>query len=247
MRTITKLSTAALTATLIAMPAMAAAQANHNTTRSNKADAIAHDGDDTGETGDDAGEGSGPPAPAQANHNTTRSNKSTISRGGDDADEVETTERYSDKFIVEKRKKVAGPQGNGGHGLAFNVAGEMFAGTAYDNIHQIAGASGQAHLNQPNGGPAQLMLHMTFKGLSPNQSYTIHLDRDGTTATGNHSFGPWVQVGQFTSNAAGNAQYQYEALSGTIPSGTHRWAVFVNRADVGRTVLISDNIDFTVP
>ena len=131
--------------------------------------------------------------------------------------------------------------------IPVNGAGAMFPGTVYQNQHQIPGAEGSIHANMPGGTSTPLMLHMTFRNLLPGKTYKVYLDKDGTTATGNHSFGPWTEVGQFSSNPAGNGQFQYQAAPGSIPSGTHTWAVFVYRADAGATVLISDNITFTLP
>ncbi len=126
-------------------------------------------------------------------------------------------------------------------------AGAMFPGTAYQNQHQIPGSHGSIRVSQPQGATGPLKLQMQMSGLLPKKTYIVFLDKNGTTPTGNHSFGPWVQIGQFISNAAGNASYQYRAAPGSIPAGAHSWAVFVNRADAGVTVLISDNFSFTQP
>lgn len=113
-------------------------------------------------------------------------------------------------------------------------------GSAYDNEYQIPGATGKVNMIQPNGN-VDVILGVATEGLYPNERYKVSLDRDGYETPG-----PWIAIGYFYTDDSGQGDFNYTLPAGELDQGHHTWSVFVNRTDINRTVLISENVVFGI-
>ena len=124
-------------------------------------------------------------------------------------------------------------------------AGEHFRGTLYDNEVQLPAARGEINLVQPNG-DADVMVAISADGLAPLAEYRVYFDTNGTSVNPPYGFGPWEPIGSFWADESGHGAFNYTAPAGTYPLGTYTWSVYINRADFGATILISDNLTFEI-
>lgn len=134
---------------------------------------------------------------------------------------------------------------------------DVFPGTKYDNIYtqqaDDMGAAGTFDVDQPTSGKWVAILFWV-EGLLPNTTYRAYIDQNGineSAPAGDCSTaGPCTLINTFTTDADGVAAWYYEAY----PSpGTYQWSLFINRIiytgpklTTNNTVLISDNLDFTI-
>lgn len=112
-------------------------------------------------------------------------------------------------------------------------------GGAYCNASQILGASGKVNLIQPNGN-VDVIFGISANGLLPNAMYKVYFDTNG------ESPGPWVVLGTFWADEFGSGDFNYTAPAGTYTAGTYTRSVYINRTDVGLTVLVSDDVVFEI-
>ena len=116
---------------------------------------------------------------------------------------------------------------------------DMYPGSAYDNQYQIPGAKGKVNMIQPNGN-VDVILGVSVDGLAADTEYIVYFDNDGGGP------GPWELMDYFTTDGSGHGDWNYTAPAGTYEVGSYKIAVYINRADVGYTVLISYDINFDI-
>ncbi len=132
----------------------------------------------------------------------------------------------------------------------------VFPDTKYNNAHtQEAydmGATGSFIVEQAASAKF-VVVQFSVAGLLPNATYRAYLDGNGITAGNVATAGPCTLVNTFTTDADGVADWYYE--TGALSTGTYQWAVYINKIayypdttklSVNHTVLISDNLNFTV-
>jgi hypothetical protein len=123
--------------------------------------------------------------------------------------------------------------------VAIIPAVDMYPGSAYDNQYQIPGAKGKVNMIQPNGN-VDVILGVSVDGLDADTEYKVYFDTNGGTP------GPWVSMGYFTTDEYGHGDWNYTAPAGTYEVGSYTKSVYINRTDVGYTVLISYDIEFDI-
>ena len=122
---------------------------------------------------------------------------------------------------------------------------EMYPGTVYDNIYQIPEAKGKVNMIQPNGN-VDVIFGVSADGLSPNSEYKVYFDKTGVTQYDVATAGSWILMGSFWTDDYGQGDWNYTAPAGDLVVGEYVWSVFINRVDVGLTVLISFNVEFVI-
>lgn len=123
---------------------------------------------------------------------------------------------------------------------------EVFPGTVYDSTFTkgYAGAKGKVNVVQPNGN-VDVIIAVSADGLKPSTRYLVYFDTDGITENVS-SAGPWTLKGDFWSDEYGQGEWNYTAPAGSEAPGSHTLSVFINEAGAGRTMLISENIEYTI-
>ncbi len=132
----------------------------------------------------------------------------------------------------------------------------VFPDTKYTNTHtQEAldmGATGSFIVEQAASAKF-VVVQFSVAGLLPNATYRVYFDNNGITAGDVTTAGPCTLINTFTTDADGAADWYYE--TGALSAGTYQWAVYINKIayypgttklSVNHTVLISDNLNFTV-
>ena len=114
-----------------------------------------------------------------------------------------------------------------------------YYGTQYYQ-YLIPEAKGKVNMIQPNGN-VDVILGVSADGLDANTDYTVFFDKDGGDP------GPWGEsVGYFTTDEYGHGDWNYTAPAGTFDEGEYTYSVWINRADINLTVLISYDIHFEI-
>ena len=111
-------------------------------------------------------------------------------------------------------------------------------GGLYNNDQQMPAAWGQLTVT-PAVGSATLA--GTTTSLLPNTAYTVYIDSDGWSIP--CESGPFETVGTFFTDAAGSGSFN---LVHAATPGPHTWSVFINGGALGYTILVGDNMTFTV-
>ena len=120
-------------------------------------------------------------------------------------------------------------------------AADRFPGSIYDNQDQLPGASGEVLVSQPPN-HTEVAVAVSAHGLLPDANYSAYIDTNGTGASEPYSFGPWVGIGAFKSDQAGHGDGNFTLPASDYQPGPHTWSVYINRADHGATILVSDDI-----
>jgi len=119
-------------------------------------------------------------------------------------------------------------------------AGEVYGGI-YDNEWQIPEAKGKVNMIQPNGN-VDVILGVSVDGLALNSLYIVYFDLNG----GSNGPGPFLQVGNFTTDEYGHGEWNYTAPAGSLGAGSHVWSVAINRTGPAATILVSEDISFDI-
>ncbi len=137
----------------------------------------------------------------------------------------------------------------------FELPQYVFPGTKYINSHtaeaELMGAEGSFTVGQPTS-LDWVGIWVAVGGLLPNATYRAYLDQSGIVAGDISTAGPCALKGTFTTDEDGNGVFYYEVLD--LAPGTYSWSLYINKIAydrygklvVNNTVLISDNLDFTI-
>ncbi len=137
----------------------------------------------------------------------------------------------------------------------FGLPTDVFPGTKYVNSHtaeaELMGAEGSFTVGQPMS-MDWVGIWVAVGGLIPNATYRAYLDQTGITPGDLSTAGPCQLKGTFTTDASGNGVFYYEVLD--LTPGTYAWSLYINKIAydrngklvVNHTVLISENLDFTI-
>ena len=130
------------------------------------------------------------------------------------------------------------------------TANLVFPGTKYDNwftqLAQVDGVSGDFQVNQAASNK-RVVVQAWLYNLEPNTTYRVYLDGNGITPGTVSTAGTFVLMTTFTTDSTGYG-YVYSQSTDLLP-GTYSWSLFINKVIPGLfnyTVLISDNLDFTI-
>ncbi len=137
----------------------------------------------------------------------------------------------------------------------FALPQDVFPSTKYVNSHTaeaaIMGAEGSFTVGQPTS-LDWVGIWVAVGGLLPNATYRAYLDSTGVIVGDLSTAGPCTFKGTFTTDATGNGVFYYEVLD--LAPGTYAWSLYINKIAydrngklvVNNTVLISENLDFTI-
>jgi hypothetical protein len=124
----------------------------------------------------------------------------------------------------------------------------MFPRSIYDNAttRAVPRAFGQARVAPHNNG--SITLSISASGLRRNTNYTVFIDGDGVTWNRPATANNFTQIRTIRTNSVGSTGGWREIFipRGTFGAGWHRWSVFLNDANAGRSVLVSDNLHFNL-
>jgi hypothetical protein len=121
----------------------------------------------------------------------------------------------------------------------------MFPGSVYDNAFQVPGARGKVNMVQPKGKYA-VIIKTIVKRLAPDSLYKVYFDNNGVVKGDVSTAGSWSLEGEFMTDEDGNGVWKCKIPAGKLAAGNYTKSIFINRADVSKTVLISGNIEIVI-
>lgn len=126
----------------------------------------------------------------------------------------------------------------------------VFPLTKYDNwftqLAQVDGVSGDFQVDQAASNK-RVAVQAWLYNLEPNTTYRVYLDDNGITAGDVSTAGPFALMTTFTTDSTGYGYLYSQSLD--LTPATYHWSLFINKVIPGQfnyTVLISDNLDFTI-
>ncbi|MDP2871636.1 MAG: hypothetical protein Q8P31_03775 [Bacillota bacterium] len=88
-------------------------------------------------------------------------------------------------------------------------------------------------------GETELNVTVIVKGCLPNHAYRV--DKGGSLNWGTYVSGSysWKPIGEIVTDEHGDGSFHYQRTGAELPPGSMTHSIWVNRADVNETVLIS--------
>ncbi len=121
---------------------------------------------------------------------------------------------------------------------------DMFPNSTYDNTSQIPGCYGTVKIALSED--RYVVFDIYSEGLTPNSLYKVFFDKDGIEPGKVSTSGPWKEIDTFVSDDNGSGQWNYAVPIEDYHTGMHIRSMFINRTDINRPVLISNNIEFEI-